>query len=460
MFRRALGFCLLFALLKLGGAAATTGLIALLCLWALLGKRQALEALALMVVVKSLNPSLYAYSAAFGPLCVALTLLAGLRILLTAGFRGLKPLPPILAFCLVVALLGAARDNPNWDVSAMKLFMFGYGGATLLAGFASLNDRDAERMASWLINITATVILLSLAALPFKGIAYGGFNGFRGILGHPQTLGPVLAPITCWILAGMLFHKGSRLVIPVAISLVLIAMMILSQARTSVVAMALSLCATFLVAAVRKKTFTGFRLGRSLGLSMAVLMISAVSLSASPGLRNTLTNFVFKYHSKTLDKALSSRSEGVAAQWNNFLEHPWAGNGFGVYADGVFPSGVVRVMGIPISAPVEKGFMPTAVLEETGVIGTLSLFYLLASMARRVIRIGDPRWMAMFFACLFVNVGEMVFFSLGGIGLYFWLLMGLCTRMGTADAIKLSNPSRRITTPIPITSPAPISTGI
>ena len=34
-------------------------------------------------------------------------------------------------------------------------------------------------------------------------------------------------------------------------------------------------------------------------------------------------------------------------------------------------------------------------------------------------------WVAMFFGCLFVNVGEAVFFSIGGLGLHFWLLIGL-----------------------------------
>lgn len=434
--RRALGFLLLFAALKLGGGVATTGLVGLLCAWALSGKRQALQALALMAVVKSLNPALYSYTAAFGPLCALLVLLAGFRVLATAGVRGYKTLPPLLLFCLVVAVLSAAQDNRDWDVSAMKLFMFGYGGATLLAGFASLDGRDTARLASWLSGLTVAVVLGSLAILPFHGLGYGTFNGFRGLLSHPQTLGPFLTPLCAWLLAGALFRKKANLLRPILAALALLGLMVLTQARTSVVATCLALATAFLVAAWRRRLFRDFRMGRFLGVALAGCLALGLAFAASPQLRGSLTTFVFKHHANTLDKALSSRSAGVAAQWDNFLEHPWTGTGFGVYAWGGFPAGVVRVMGIPISAPVEKGFLPTAILEETGVFGAMALLYLLVALARRVGAVGDPRWMALFCTCACVNVGEMVFFSLGGIGLYFWLLIGLCVRVGQDGATR------------------------
>jgi hypothetical protein len=424
-----LGFVVLFALLK-AGAAATTGTAALLCLWALAGGRQALQALAVMVVIKYLNPDVYSYSQEFGLLAWLLLIVAGLRIFATAGLRNLRAAVPAVVFSLVAGALSFLQENRNWDISAMKIFIFGYGSATLLAGFSSLKDDEAGKMAVWLVNLTAAVVLLSIAVLPFKGIAYGKYGGFRGILSHPQTLGPMLAPITAWIIAGALFRKGSKLFLPGIAILVLMALMVLSQARTSVITVLLSLGAAFLVAALGRKTFVGFRAVRTLALSSLALVLLAGGLAGSSGLRAALTGFVFKYHTKTLDGALASRSGGIASQWDSFLEHPLVGNGFGVYPWGEFPSGVVRVMGIPISAPVEKGFLPTAILEEVGVAGTLAFLYLLVSTARRVVRAGDPRWVAMFFACLFVNVGEMVFFSTGGIGLYFWLLLALSTRMG------------------------------
>jgi hypothetical protein len=113
------------------------------------------------------------------------------------------------------------------------------------------------------------------------------------------------------------------------------------------------------------------------------------------------------------------------AQWHNFLNQPLLGNGFGVYPDGKFPSGVVEFAGIPISAPIEKGFLPTAILEEGGILGGGALTMLILLLSRRAWRNTDLRWRAMFVACLGMNIGECVFLSPGGIGLFDWLLLGL-----------------------------------
>ena len=39
------------------------------------------------------------------------------------------------------------------------------------------------------------------------------------------------------------------------------------------------------------------------------------------------------------------------------------------------------------------------------------------------LRVRDFRWHALFFACLFVNFGEAVFFAVGGPGLFLWPLI-------------------------------------
>ena len=425
------GFTLLLALLKIGPAAISAA-AALLCLWALAGRKQAIQALSLAVVIKHLNPALYAYPGEFGFVAWLLLILAGLRIFLSAPSRQLRLILPLLAFSAVVLLLMAAQDNRHADVSAMKLFVFTYGAAALLLGHAGLEEREADALARWIFSLMAAVVLLSVATLPFHSISHGRFSGFQGIASHPQTMGPILSPLLAWLLAGVLFQKNRKPLAPAAAALGLAALIILSEARTALVAVLLGLGATFLVVFCQRKRFAGFRAGRALGLALAAAAALAVGMAGSSGVRQTLTGFVFKHQTKnlSLDDALSSRSGGVASQWRNFLDKPVTGSGFGVYATGEFPSGVVRVMGVPISASVEKGFLPTAILEEVGLPGALAFLYFIAGLARRVIGNGDPAWIAVFFACLFVNVGEMMFFSLGGIGLYFWLFLGLSTRMG------------------------------
>jgi O-antigen ligase len=427
--RLVVGFCLLFAVLK-AGAAATTAAGALLCLYALAGAGQALKALSLVVVIKYLNPTLYTFSAEFGLIAWLILVLGGLRMF-AAGFpRHFKGIVPLLGFSAVVGLLFAAQDNPHAAVSAMKLVMFTYGVAAILVGYAALKDKDVNGLATWLLSLNATVILLSLPTFAFPAVAYARNGmGFQGILNHPQSFGPLLAPLACWLFAGILFARPARLLKPVGFGLFLIALMILSQARTSVVVLLLSLGAAFLVMLFRRKRFSGFKIGRTLSVSLAAVLVLLVGFLSSAALRDKLVGFVFKYHTKTLDAALASRSGGIESQWQYFLQRPFTGHGFGVYPWGEFPSGIVEVWGIPISAPVEKGFLPTAILEETGLIGALALLVFLVALGKRVAGNGDARWLAVFFAGLFVNVGEMVLFSVGGIGLYYWLLVGLALRI-------------------------------
>ena len=152
----------------------------------------------------------------------------------------------------------------------------------------------------------------------------------------------------------------------------------------------------------------------------------------APQVLEPMQSFAIKGEEKPIGEAFyASRGKRIEEQWRNFTEQPITGHGFGIYSSGDVPSGVKTFLGIPISAPTEKGFIPTAVLEETGIIGSIFFLYFLFSLIRLALKGTDIRWIAMFFGCLFVNVGEAVFFSVGGIGLHIWLLMGLA--IGAAE---------------------------
>ncbi len=100
------------------------------------------------------------------------------------------------------------------------------------------------------------------------------------------------------------------------------------------------------------------------GAAASVLVIVAVSTGK---LGSVLTDYAFKGSKGEVDSLggafYESRGSGVLSEWQNFTTHPLTGNGFGVFPDGHFPVGVQYFAGIPISAPVEKGILPTAVLE-------------------------------------------------------------------------------------------------
>lgn len=395
------------------------------CIRSLFGIRQAMQGFALAAFIKYLNPAIYHFPGEVGIVAWLTLILGGFRILAKTGFRRFHDLLPLLAFVAVAMVLSVAQDNESQAVSAIKLIVFAYVTSAVIAGVLALNQEDISRMTVWMFSLMAAIVLLSVCTFPFPAIAYAlNGTGFQGILNHPQSFGPLLAPLACWSIASAIF-SGRSVVKGLSIGGGLIGLMFLSEARTAIVASLLSLTVTLFVVIFRQKAFSGFRFGRAITIIIGAVVAFATTVLLSAGVREKLLGFIFKHNSKTVEAALATRAGGIASQWENFLNSPLIGYGFGVYPGGRFRAEVTEFWGIPISAPVEKGFLPTAVLEETGIIGAVALIFLLGYMTRLAMKYRDAAWIALFFACITVNVGEMVFFSVGGIGLIYWLWIGL-----------------------------------
>jgi hypothetical protein len=98
-------------------------------------------------------------------------------------------------------------------------------------------------------------------------------------------------------------------------------------------------------------------------------------------------------------------------------EHPMLGYGFGVSPDSeTFQDpDSSHLWGMPLSAPIEQGFLPLATIAQIGVVGALFIVPFLFSMylsARR----NSPEDAGLFVAVIGVNFGEMIFFSFGSMG--------------------------------------------
>jgi O-antigen ligase len=161
--------------------------------------------------------------------------------------------------------------------------------------------------------------------------------------------------------------------------------------------------------------------------SIFAIFIIAIVIGLYPSLLDVAHDFIFKRESSGLDEAMSSRSGGLSSQWENFLASPIIGNGFGVYAGSVPAKSIQYFMGVPISAAVEKGFLPTALLEEVGILGVMPFLLMMYSIIRLVLKNTAPSWLCMFFASIFINIGEYVFFATNAMGMIYWIIMMLCT---------------------------------
>jgi len=122
-----------------------------------------------------------------------------------------------------------------------------------------------------------------------------------------------------------------------------------------------------------------------------------------------------------------SRGKVTRALVDTIQEHPWVGVGFGVAALGVQQKVETdSVTGLAISAPIEQGFLPLAVLAQVGVIGSLGLLAFSGAVFWPIFARGSLGMMCWALGALLTNFGEMTFFAIGGMGLQMWLFFGLC----------------------------------
>jgi O-antigen ligase len=394
---------------------------------ALIGPGYALQALMIATLITYVNPAIIKLTPEAGVLARLVLVAATLRVLPLMRAAHLHLLWPIWLFGALSALT-SCLTSPALSISIMKVITFTLAATVVVIAYGRLAAERQLGMQSWLLTIGVTVIALSGLTLLRPSVALGGDRGLQGLLGQPQALGIFIAPFAAWSIVGVLLmrRQAGRLELWVALATALL--IILTRARTGAFAVAFAVGFVFVARVLSRRRAQQASLGRPLlivSVSGAVLLVAAL---ATGQVSRFVTDFTFKDTEKgqrnVYGAYYASRGGGVESQWRNFLVRPWTGNGFGVYPDGKFPSGVYEFAGIPISAPIEKGFLPSAILEEGGLIGAASLALLIVWLGRSAWRARDLRWRALYVACLAVNVGECVLLAPGGIGLIIWLLMG------------------------------------
>ena len=83
------------------------------------------------------------------------------------------------------------------------------------------------------------------------------------------------------------------------------------------------------------------------------------------------------------------------------------------------------VLGLPVGAAIEKGVLPLAVVEELGIPGALAVLAWIWLLVRRSIKGAGLVPLALLFTALLLNMGEMMLFSPGGMGLLMLVVIGL-----------------------------------
>ncbi|MBD3275523.1 MAG: hypothetical protein GF372_09445 [Candidatus Marinimicrobia bacterium] len=427
---------LLAALLLLGYLSRSLGILvcAGVAIYALGGPKQSVQALtilAFLIMTQKLDISMGRWLilfAAFG------------RTLLDSAFARLSTpqvLRPLLLFIGVV-LITSFFYSMFPTVSILKIVTFSMGTTTALIGL----HRTRHLKEYWFSWIYTFALFIIFASLPMYFLP-GGFDrngvGFQGITSHPQTLGPILAPLVAFLSGLYLFHPSERRNKLVGIAaLIGWIEMYTALSRTSMFAALLAFIIIVVLAYTVKTEEWGLKVQRALALPEVVgaglLVFILLGLQWS-NFQEQITQFIYKDDNagSVTEILRGSRGYLIDRSMMNFHENPVVGIGFGVPSDpGPFGSRIeTGPFGLPIGASVEKGFMPSAVLEETGIIGAALIIFILAAFIKQILRHGNIIAFWMFTAGILINLGEMIFFSMGGNGLYLWIIFGFCYTWST-----------------------------
>lgn len=396
-------------------------------LHSLRGTRQSVEALGILAfLLVSLGTDV-----SMGRWVILFT--AASRMIWDGAFTGqsVPPLiyPLVLFYVIILLLSGFASQFPL--VSGLKVTSFIFGVGVLTTGFFRTRHLQ-DYWLSWLLTLGVFVLL---ASVPFYGLEAGyrmNDVGFQGILAHPQTFGPVAASITALLTGLYFFRQRTSWLILLSLGVGWIGVYF-SFSRTSLLSLLLAGVGTAIVGLSLKPQTWSRDLTRALrrpAVMAGILAVFVAGILQWMPLQSTTETVpgVHEEDASLLQVLERSRGSLMDQSIANFWTKPATGIGFGVPSgpDGFAGQLERGALGIPLSASVEKGFMPTAVLEETGIIGAILTIVLLLFLVAPVLRHPDPTLFWIMATCLLVNFGEMVFFSIGGLGFFLWFMMSFC----------------------------------
>ncbi|WP_139150912.1 hypothetical protein [Halofilum ochraceum] len=398
--------------------------------YALIGRAQAIRAVALSWLFTMLSPAIAAETS-FSTVGRFLVLGAAIAAVLLRS-RLARGRSETHNFVFATVLLGGGivihglLFSSYPAVSVLKAVSWTATTAAMLAAWLGLGKEARSRLATDLFGGLTLLMVFSLPLLwsPLGYLRNG--SGFQGILNHPQVFGPTAALLGAWAIGTLVAQRRPSWAITVLVAACLV-LVLLSEARTAGIALVLGVGgAVMMLPMMAGKPVNaiapGIKSRRFVGLaSLAVVGMLAVG----PALMDRIESYLAKGTSSdtVVEAYYKSRGDLIVEMWGNIKTDPFRGIGFGVASN----SSEMKVQrdplfGLPVAAPIEKGVMPVAVLEELGAPGLLVVAAWVVVLLRRSGR-ENVAGLAVTLTALLVNMGEYVLFSTGGMGLLLIILI-------------------------------------
>lgn len=411
-----------------------------LAIFALFGRSQAILALSLSWLFTMINPEIVADSDGASAGRYLVILAASATALARSRFFSRK-VQATGGFAIATVFLGACIVLHSVlfsvlpEVSVLKAVSWVLTMTSLVALWHGLSPEEFDTTVNRVYHGLVLVLIFSLPFLVLPaGFAVNG-TGFQGILNHPQAFGGTIALLGAWSGARML---GQR--VPswksIALAGICFVLVLLSEARTAGVSMVAGLALSLVLA----PAFAGrglIQLAPGVGSPRVWSLVAAACLAAV-AMAATFSSAVINFLSKSgrassgnlLEAYDTSRGFLIDAMLVNISDSPLLGIGFGVAS---VPSTMEiqrdPLFGLPISASVEKGAAPVAIVEELGAV----LAALVGLWVFALLRKGAVGGLAAFAVCitaLMFNMGENTLFSPGGQGMLVLVLLGWVSASG------------------------------
>ena len=361
-----------------------------------------------------------------------------------------------LAAFIVVAGILSVMTNYYVHIALLKLVNFGMGSFAMLLGARIIAVRRSD-LTPWFVAMVLAVVLLGLATIPL-GIGYNfrGSEGrsqglFNGPFYHSNCMGPMSSLMALLMASVVVFGPYRNRWLCGSLGLCLLYMMFLTKSRTGLGSFIVGfLSIVFLTFMLKRRHLIQLRMRISRSALVSCLLLGGIlafgyNVASNQALTRAAITFAQKgkeSEALSVDDVLASRQGIIDYMWANFLASPWIGIGFEVSTHPYFQQNATL-----FNAPIEKGFLPVAVLEETGIIGTtFFVIFLLAFAVSLALELNVPG-LSLLFAFLAVNCGEAMFFSLGGHGGYGWLMMTAGIMLGQRCIVRVQPRERRLDQP-------------
>lgn len=302
----------------------------------------------------------------------------------------------------------------------------------LVSSWSALDAIFIDEILMKFFTIFSILVIISLPFLFTETGYIRNSDGFQGIFNHPQTFGCLMAIYSSLIL--MLLPNKINSKLGIFLIIISIYFLIASESRTAMFAFLGYCLSTLILKSTFNEKMNVYRISSILLIITLLIFIPLILQSLfiiinfiEVDFLNNILNKSGRHQAYSLfESYFQSRGKLMINSYENINNFFHRGIGFGIASD-FNNMNIYRdpYLGIPYGAPVEKGVLLVAVMEEIGFIGFLFFILWLLSCLVSTMYSG-MRTLPLFLLIFLINFGESTFFSIGGLGGLLIIFFSLC----------------------------------